>query len=209
MGNARLARLCRLRSRRARTALSAGKRDDRRAAHRAVSGRSAPAGGALLVAARRSTRRMAGGGARCLEGGSLRLMAGDARLARPDPLPDQLTFARYAHRTLPTPAEAGIIHIGDAWHSASPQLGQGANMALLDAYALALALRGSPDVAAALGKAIAMRRRHVHLYQALTALFTPSTSPTATRSRSSATGSLAPCRSCGRQRASRRRWSAG
>ncbi len=87
--------------------------------------------------------------------------------------PDQLTFARYAHRTLPTPAEAGMIHIGDAWHSASPQLGQGANMALLDAYALALALRGSPDVAAALGQAIAMRRRHVHLYQALTALFTP------------------------------------
>lgn len=87
--------------------------------------------------------------------------------------PNQLTFARYAHRTLPTPAEAGMIHIGDAWHSASPQLGQGANMALLDAYALALALRQSPDVATALGQAIAMRRRHVHLYQALTALFTP------------------------------------
>ncbi|WP_028966353.1 FAD-dependent oxidoreductase [Sphingomonas phyllosphaerae] len=86
---------------------------------------------------------------------------------------DQLTFAHYAHRTLSTPAETGMIHIGDAWHSASPQLGQGANMALLDAYALALALRRSPDVAAALGSAIAMRRRHVHLYQALTALFTP------------------------------------
>ncbi|KTW12355.1 FAD-dependent oxidoreductase [Sphingomonas sanguinis] len=86
---------------------------------------------------------------------------------------DQLTFARYAHRTLSTPAEAGMIHIGDAWHSASPQLGQGANMALLDTYALALALRRSPDVAAALGSAIAMRRRHIHLYQALTALFTP------------------------------------
>ena len=87
--------------------------------------------------------------------------------------PDQLTFARYAHRTLPTPAETGMIHIGDAWHSASPQLGQGANMALLDAYALALALRQSGNVAAALDRAIAMRRRHVHLYQALTALFTP------------------------------------
>lgn len=86
---------------------------------------------------------------------------------------DQLTFARYAHRTLSTPAETGMIHIGDAWHSASPQLGQGANMALLDAYALALALRRSPDVATALSSAIAMRRRHVHLYQALTALFTP------------------------------------
>lgn len=66
-----------------------------------------------------------------------------------------------------------MIHIGDAWHSASPQLGQGANMALLDAYALALALRRSRDVASALTDAIAMRRRHVHLYQTLTALFTP------------------------------------
>jgi 2-polyprenyl-6-methoxyphenol hydroxylase-like FAD-dependent oxidoreductase len=87
--------------------------------------------------------------------------------------PDQLTFARYAHRTLPVPAEPGMIHIGDAWHSASPQLGQGANMALLDAYALALALRHARDVPSALADAVAMRRRHVRLYQALTALFTP------------------------------------
>jgi salicylate hydroxylase len=87
--------------------------------------------------------------------------------------PEQLTFARYAHRTLPTPAEPAMIHIGDAWHSASPQLGQGANMALMDAYALALALRSEPDVDAAIGRAIGLRRRHVGLYQWLTALFTP------------------------------------
>ena len=86
---------------------------------------------------------------------------------------ERLTFARYAHRTLRSPAEAGMVHIGDAWHSASPQLGQGANMALLDAWALAQALRKGPDVATALACAVAMRRRHVHLYQALTALFTP------------------------------------
>lgn len=87
--------------------------------------------------------------------------------------PAQLTFARYAHRTLPRPAETALIHIGDAWHSASPQLGQGANMALLDAYALAGGLRAAPDVAAGLAAAVAMRRRHVRLYQAMTALFTP------------------------------------
>ena len=86
---------------------------------------------------------------------------------------DQLTFARYAHRTLSAPAEPGMIHIGDAWHSASPQLGQGANMALLDAYALAMALRQASDVASALANAVAMRTRHVRLYQALTALVTP------------------------------------
>ena len=46
-------------------------------------------------------------------------------------------------------------------------------MALLDAYALALAMRGADDVPKALGRAVALRRRHVRLYQTLTALFTP------------------------------------
>lgn len=86
---------------------------------------------------------------------------------------DQLTFARYAHRTLAAPAEPAMIHIGDAWHSASPQLGQGANMALLDAWALAKALEQAQDVQSAIVRAIALRRRHVRVYQWLTALFTP------------------------------------
>lgn len=87
--------------------------------------------------------------------------------------PEQLTFARYAHRTLAAPAEPGLVHIGDAWHSTSPQLGQGANMALLDAYALAKALRESSDLPAALARYVGLRRRHVRLYQAMSALFTP------------------------------------
>ncbi len=86
---------------------------------------------------------------------------------------DQLTFARYAHRTLSTSAASGMIHIGDAWHSASPQLGQGANMALLDAYALALALRRETSVADGLTAAVRMRARHVRIYQLMSALFTP------------------------------------
>ncbi len=87
--------------------------------------------------------------------------------------PGQLTFARYAHRTLPRPVDERLIHIGDAWHSASPQLGQGANMALLDAWALAMALEGEGQVQALLERAIALRCGHVKLYQWLTALFTP------------------------------------
>jgi salicylate hydroxylase len=86
---------------------------------------------------------------------------------------DQLTFARYAHRTLTAPAEPGLIHIGDAWHSASPQLGQGANMALLDAWALAKGLSEAQDVEKGIARAVALRRRHVRTYQWLTALFTP------------------------------------
>lgn len=87
--------------------------------------------------------------------------------------PEQLTFARYAQRTLARPAEPGLIHLGDSWHSTSPQLGQGANMALLDAYALARALRENDDPAIAPGNAVAMRRGHVRLYQGVSALFTP------------------------------------
>lgn len=87
--------------------------------------------------------------------------------------PEQLTFARYAHRTLSRPAGPGLVHLGDSWHSTSPQLGQGANMALLDAYALAKALRENDDPAIAPGKAIALRRGHVRLYQGMSALFTP------------------------------------
>jgi 2-polyprenyl-6-methoxyphenol hydroxylase-like FAD-dependent oxidoreductase len=87
--------------------------------------------------------------------------------------PEDLTFARYSHRTLPRPAKRGLIHIGDSWHSASPQLGQGANMALLDAWALAKALRDRRDLADALALAVTMRGFHVRLFQLLTALFTP------------------------------------
>jgi 2-polyprenyl-6-methoxyphenol hydroxylase-like FAD-dependent oxidoreductase len=86
---------------------------------------------------------------------------------------ERLTFARYGHRTLREPAAGGLIHIGDSWHSTSPQLGQGANMALLDAWALAKALREEDGLEPALRSAVALRRSHVRLYQALSALFTP------------------------------------
>lgn len=86
---------------------------------------------------------------------------------------DQMTFARYSHRTLKQPNEPALIHIGDAWHSASPQLGQGANMAMLDAWALAQAVEQSESVEEAQREAIRMRSRHVRIYQWLTALFTP------------------------------------
>ncbi len=87
--------------------------------------------------------------------------------------PEQLTFACYAHRSWHSPVEQDLIHIGDAWHSASPQLGQGANMALLDAWALASALAGEGELQQRLHRAIALRRGHVRLYQWLTAAFTP------------------------------------
>lgn len=83
----------------------------------------------------------------------------------------QLTPARYSHGTLRRPYTGRLIHIGDAAHRASPQLGQGANMALLDAQALALALRLPLDEA--LAHYHRSRRWHLGLYQALSAAFTP------------------------------------
>lgn len=88
-------------------------------------------------------------------------------------LHDQFVFAHYAHHTARAPVESRVVHIGDAWHAASPQLGQGANMALLDAWALSMALTKTPDVDAALAAFVKCRRAHVRLYQAISFLFTP------------------------------------
>ena len=85
-----------------------------------------------------------------------------------------LTFARYRHHTASHPVVGnGVVRIGDAWHAASPQLGQGANMALLDAWALALAFQDGSDVAEALATYLNLRRAHVRLYQIMTWAFTP------------------------------------
>lgn len=86
---------------------------------------------------------------------------------------DQLTFAVYAHRTNRCPVRERYIAIGDAWHSASPQLGQGANMALLDAWSLARGLSEGRTLAEALRLANNWRHDHVWLYQWVTKLFTP------------------------------------
>ena len=85
-----------------------------------------------------------------------------------------MTLARYAHYTMANPASDRLVFVGDSAHSTSPQLGQGANMALLDARALYLGLREHPgDIGLALGHYAALRRWHVRLYQALSAMFTP------------------------------------
>lgn len=88
--------------------------------------------------------------------------------------PEQMTMARYTHGTLRNPVSRGLVHIGDAAHRASPQLGQGANMALLDALALARAVAVHPGDMQTAARAYARARRwHVRLYQAMSALFTP------------------------------------
>jgi len=84
-----------------------------------------------------------------------------------------MTLARYGHHTLPMPFGPNLAIIGDAAHSTSPQLGQGANMALLDARALSHALATSTDLASALPRYAASRRLHIRTFQSLSAAFTP------------------------------------
>ncbi|MHA7872131.1 MAG: FAD-dependent oxidoreductase [Hyphococcus sp.] len=86
---------------------------------------------------------------------------------------EQLIFAQYAHHTLDSPIGRKLVHIGDSYHAASPQLGQGANMAMLDAYALAQALAENRDLDKALLAYVKKRGWHVRLYQAMSWLFTP------------------------------------
>lgn len=87
--------------------------------------------------------------------------------------PDQLALARYGHHTLARPFGDRLVAVGDAAHSTSPQLGQGVNMGLLDALALAEALAAHADLSDALADYARTRRWHVRLYQALSLGFTP------------------------------------
>jgi 2-polyprenyl-6-methoxyphenol hydroxylase-like FAD-dependent oxidoreductase len=66
------------------------------------------------------------------------------------------------------------VLIGDAAHGTSPQLGQGANLALLDAVELADRLAGdTSSVAVSLAGFQAARRRHTGIYQIASRLLTP------------------------------------
>ena len=86
---------------------------------------------------------------------------------------EELTFARYRHRTADPVKGRRVARIGDSWHATSPQLGQGANMALIDAAAVADAFAHRGKVGEALPIFAASRRTHVALYQRLSAVFTP------------------------------------
>jgi 2-polyprenyl-6-methoxyphenol hydroxylase-like FAD-dependent oxidoreductase len=86
---------------------------------------------------------------------------------------EDMTLAHYAHHTLKVPAGRQIAFVGDSAHSASPQLGQGANMALLDARALGHTVNISSSVETALEAYADARRWHMRLFQALSLAFTP------------------------------------
>ncbi len=86
---------------------------------------------------------------------------------------DRVLFARYRDvRMWPWHGDR-IVFVGDAAHATSPQLGQGANLALVDASTLADALAAGPGLERALAAYSAARRRHLAYYQLATRALTP------------------------------------
>jgi 2-polyprenyl-6-methoxyphenol hydroxylase-like FAD-dependent oxidoreductase len=87
--------------------------------------------------------------------------------------PDALTWAHYADVQLTRYHAGNAVVIGDAAHATSPQLGQGSNMALLDAVTLAHCLASHNDVPTALGAYTRQRKRHLAYYGAASRMLTP------------------------------------
>ncbi len=87
--------------------------------------------------------------------------------------PSDLLFSHY-HDVVMWPWNTErVVYLGDAAHAMSPQLGQGCNLALLDAWYLAEAMRGAESVPDALFTYSRNRRWHLDWYQFITRWLTP------------------------------------
>jgi 2-polyprenyl-6-methoxyphenol hydroxylase-like FAD-dependent oxidoreductase len=87
--------------------------------------------------------------------------------------PAQVLFAKYRDVAMWPWHGDRIVFLGDCAHAMSPQLGQGANLALVDAVALADAIAENPSVPGALAAYSAARRRQLAFYQFATRALTP------------------------------------
>ncbi len=86
---------------------------------------------------------------------------------------DQLALATYRDVRMKPWRRDRVLVMGDAAHGTSPLLGQGANLALIDAVTLAYALRRADNLGAALTLYEKLRRPHVAYYQLASRLATP------------------------------------
>jgi 2-polyprenyl-6-methoxyphenol hydroxylase-like FAD-dependent oxidoreductase len=66
-----------------------------------------------------------------------------------------------------------VLFIGDAAHGTSPQLGQGANLGLMDAWVLAKTIADAPDLLAAFLRFERQRVPPVRYYRNASHLLTP------------------------------------
>lgn len=89
------------------------------------------------------------------------------------PGPQAFSTAWYNDTCLKRFVRPRLALIGDAAHTTSPQLGQGGNLALLDAACLSQALCDAGSLERALAGYDAQRRPHTRLYQNLSRWITP------------------------------------
>lgn len=85
---------------------------------------------------------------------------------------DDLSVAGYHDVVMKHWHTENVAILGDAAHALSPQLGQGVNLALVDASTLAQCLREQP-LASALTSYSSLRRKHLGFYQFATRWATP------------------------------------
>jgi 2-polyprenyl-6-methoxyphenol hydroxylase-like FAD-dependent oxidoreductase len=85
-----------------------------------------------------------------------------------------LMFTTYRAVVMPRVCAERIVFLGDAAHAAGPHLGQGANLALIDAAALRDCLRAASSLDAALQAYNAGQRWRNAWYSAMTAALMPS-----------------------------------
>jgi 2-polyprenyl-6-methoxyphenol hydroxylase-like FAD-dependent oxidoreductase len=88
---------------------------------------------------------------------------------------DASDFSRATYRNVALPRwnDGPILFIGDAAHGTSPQLGQGANLALVDGWMLAQALADRGDVPGAIAQFARHRTTTVRFYRQASHLLTP------------------------------------
>ncbi|MDG1286910.1 MAG: NAD(P)/FAD-dependent oxidoreductase [Rickettsiales bacterium] len=86
---------------------------------------------------------------------------------------DDLMFANYRDVVLRKYYTDNIVFIGDSAHCTSPQLGQGANLALVDALVLSESIAESESVSQALMLYEKRRRKHINFYQTASRFLTP------------------------------------
>jgi 2-polyprenyl-6-methoxyphenol hydroxylase-like FAD-dependent oxidoreductase len=88
--------------------------------------------------------------------------------------PEQLTWAGYSDVVMRRWHSGRVVVIGDCAHAMSPQLGQGANLALIDAQVLGDCLRThGENVPQALAAYTRSRRSHLRFYQRMSRWLTP------------------------------------
>ncbi len=86
---------------------------------------------------------------------------------------DQLRLAEYCDVRMPRWHNNGVVVIGDAAHATSPQLGQGTNLALFDAFVLNEVLQQENNIDAALARYTKTRGDHLRYYQWASRMLTP------------------------------------